>query len=487
MKLLKKIFGIVLVTLLLVISVPALALADGSSYGSGSGGFGGYGAGPGGFNGYGTGTGGFNPYGVGTGGFNPYGTTAGGFNGYGTVPGGFNGYGGPETGTYTPTPTGTPTSTDPTGPTGGPGTGPGPIDDGPTWATLSDQVIPENSPSGTIVYPGLRNLCFDDEAVNMQVITTSPNFDVGFVGDNLILNSLVANWNGQELVGLDCNGEQNSFVLIVSPVNDAPTFTTSPVTTATVNSAYTYNADAVDTENDPFTFALITSPIGMSLDTNTGVVSWTPSSSQTGSHTIRLRVTDNGGAFSEQAYIVTVGTGGSGGSGGGGGGGGGSSNRHHVAIERTSAGKSSFVCGETVDLEVGVSNFGRFTENVNVQMRSDDLGFLQSLNRNLKRRISDDFNFSVTLPEGIPNGFYTFVTKMSYKHGEDYDYKTITVTCDQEEVVPEVITTTEDEPEEERSIWMLVTLILSVLAGVALLVWFVLLLRDELSTTERFI
>ena len=52
--------------------------------------------------------------------------------------------------------------------------------------------------------------------------------------------------------------------------------------------------------------------------------------------------------------------------------------------------------------------------------------------------------------------------------------------------IEKVITTTEDK-SKERNLGMIITLILAIIAAGGLIVWFVLLLKDEFIITERFI
>src|SRR5574341_994415 len=221
MEMLQRIFGIIVLAFLVAIPVNVFA----EDFGSGSSGLSPYGSGSSGLNPYGSGSSGLNPYGIGSGGLNPYGS-----------------------GTTTTTGTGGsgPTSQPPTGPNPNPSPGPS----GTTWGQLNDQAIPEDSPVGTIVYAGLKSLCFNNNGVNMAVTTTSPNFDLIFRNNDLVLNRLTTNFNGQELVELSCNGVANSFTLTVSPVNDAPVFTSTPVTTATRNVLYSYDSNAVDVEKN---------------------------------------------------------------------------------------------------------------------------------------------------------------------------------------------------------------------------------------------
>tara|TARA_R110000796_G_scaffold69341_4_gene158257 strand:+ start:2325 stop:3512 length:1188 start_codon:yes stop_codon:yes gene_type:complete len=119
------------------------------------------------------------------------------------------------------------------------------------------------------------------------------------------------------------------------PRNLAPVITSSPVTTATDGTAYSYQVQATDPEGGSLSYSLPTKPTGMTISAS-GLVQWTPSSA--GSEAVIIRVTDDKAAFTDQAYtiavaeipylldILVVGGGGSGGcyywSGGGGGAGG---------------------------------------------------------------------------------------------------------------------------------------------------------------------
>lgn len=88
------------------------------------------------------------------------------------------------------------------------------------------------------------------------------------------------------------------------PINHSPTITSSAVTSATVNIAYTYDVNATDPDGDPLTYTLTTSPTGMAINSATGVISWTPSSAQMGDNNVTVEVTD-GEFMDSQSFIVT--------------------------------------------------------------------------------------------------------------------------------------------------------------------------------------
>ncbi len=80
-------------------------------------------------------------------------------------------------------------------------------------------------------------------------------------------------------------------IIFVNATNNTPPIIiSSPKTTATINEKYAYNADAIDSDNDILTFSLSTNASGMSLDSPTGIISFTPSSF--GFFTVNVSVTD---------------------------------------------------------------------------------------------------------------------------------------------------------------------------------------------------
>ncbi|MHC4841109.1 MAG: CE1 family esterase [Planctomycetota bacterium] len=89
--------------------------------------------------------------------------------------------------------------------------------------------------------------------------------------------------------------------------NIAPVFTSSAPTTATEAVAYAYQATATDADSDPVTFTLIVAPTGMSVVSGTGLVSWTPGSTQVGTHNVTLQASD-GTDNTNQSWVITVST-----------------------------------------------------------------------------------------------------------------------------------------------------------------------------------
>src|ERR1043166_695860 len=95
--------------------------------------------------------------------------------------------------------------------------------------------------------------------------------------------------------------------ILPAAVNQPPFFTSTPVTTATKNVAYAYQATAQDPEKDKITFSLVSGPKGMKIGQTTGLVQWTPT--QIGNQNVQLRVTDTKKASSTQSFTIRVGDG----------------------------------------------------------------------------------------------------------------------------------------------------------------------------------
>ena len=79
-------------------------------------------------------------------------------------------------------------------------------------------------------------------------------------------------------------------------VNDAPVITTDAGETATEDTEYTYAPVAFDAENDTLTWTISNQPSGMTIDSATGAISWTPTEGVTtsGSSRVTITVTDDG-------------------------------------------------------------------------------------------------------------------------------------------------------------------------------------------------
>ena len=96
----------------------------------------------------------------------------------------------------------------------------------------------------------------------------------------------------------------NLKVLDSTTGNNAPVITSTAVTTATVNTLYTYDVDASDADGDTLSYSLTNNPIGMNINSNSGLISWTPQN--IGSYDVNVKVSDNKNGVDEQLFVIVV-------------------------------------------------------------------------------------------------------------------------------------------------------------------------------------
>ncbi len=155
----------------------------------------------------------------------------------------------------------------------------------PSWLSLTNG-------SGSAVFFGSTTL-----------LGTPTNADVG---DHFV--SLLVTDSG----GLT---DTQSFTITVANVNDAPQFTSIPVTTATEDIQYTYSITATDADaGDVLTVTATILPSWLSLTNGSGsavflgstILVGTPTNDDVGTHFVSLLVTDSGGLTDTQSFTITV-------------------------------------------------------------------------------------------------------------------------------------------------------------------------------------
>jgi hypothetical protein len=87
--------------------------------------------------------------------------------------------------------------------------------------------------------------------------------------------------------------------------NSPPVIVSSPPTHVSGN-IYTYQVKAEDPDSDPVIFTLRTSPKGMTINNETGLIQWEVSKGDRGDHLIEIEAADPGGAKSLQRYTLTI-------------------------------------------------------------------------------------------------------------------------------------------------------------------------------------
>jgi hypothetical protein len=154
----------------------------------------------------------------------------------------------------------------------------------------------------------------ENDRLKIESVTQGKNGSVDINSDNTLNYSPNENFYGADAFTYtvsDGNGGTDSAAVRVKieAVNDTPTFTSKPITTATVGKEYKYDVDATDPDIlDTLVYSLIIEPMGMTIDSSTGLIQWIPTSTQTGANDVAVRVVDGGStpASSTQPFTINV-------------------------------------------------------------------------------------------------------------------------------------------------------------------------------------
>ncbi len=101
--------------------------------------------------------------------------------------------------------------------------------------------------------------------------------------------------------------DTQTFSITVMNVNDEPAITSTPILSAIEDAQYLYDVNAVDVDiGDRLIYSLDTAPLGMSIDSSTGLITWVPTNEQVGDNEVIVNVTDSIGAFATQGFSIIV-------------------------------------------------------------------------------------------------------------------------------------------------------------------------------------
>jgi len=74
--------------------------------------------------------------------------------------------------------------------------------------------------------------------------------------------------------------------------NEPPVIQSSPPLSAKLGDDYSYQVEAIDDNDADLTYSLILAPEGMTIDSSTGLITWTPTESQIGENNVSIKVSD---------------------------------------------------------------------------------------------------------------------------------------------------------------------------------------------------
>ena len=194
--------------------------------------------------------------------------------------------------------------------------------------------------------------------------------------------------------------------------NNKPIIESTPDTTAKVGIEYTYEIEATDPDaDDILTYSLTEKPTGMTINTSTGAVSWTPTEAQVGDHQVIIEVSD-GKVSVSQNFTITV------------------EEALLDSIEVLPSEMTVYI-GDSEDITSITANYDNETD-ADIELDSDDVSYS-----------SDDEEIATVSDLGVVTGVSTGITTItvSYTEGGIIETAVINVT------VPSVLTVISVQPE----------------------------------------
>jgi len=188
-----------------------------------------------------------------------------------------------------------------------------PVNDAPHWLTTPQFTFPEDSKGGQNLV-NLESYVVDAETPSKALVynvehVSEPSAAVTIDAKHNLSVTSGENYFGTIIIEVSASdGFLRSFTnmtVIVTPVNDPPVITSTPIRTAIATELYQYQVTALDIENNPLTFSLTSFISGMSIEATSGLITWVPTDAQTGSYEVKLRVSD-GLAFATQDFFIDV-------------------------------------------------------------------------------------------------------------------------------------------------------------------------------------
>jgi len=85
--------------------------------------------------------------------------------------------------------------------------------------------------------------------------------------------------------------------------NEAPVIQSSPTLSAKLGDDYSYQVEAIDDNDADLTYSLLLSPEGMTIDSSTGLLTWTPTESQIGENNVSIKVSDGWSGITQDFSI----------------------------------------------------------------------------------------------------------------------------------------------------------------------------------------
>ncbi len=185
----------------------------------------------------------------------------------------------------------------------------------PTTTNIPDQTVNEDSPQLVFdLFQSFSDKEDPDSSLKFTVNNSSPDLIKTTITGQYLYVDLLPNQNGVASITIICTDSKGAFVednitITINPVNDKPTFTSAPVTTANQKEAYTYLIMTADLENNQRTIIAV-APSWLSIIDNgdgTATLTGIPEQADVGTYQVEITVQEIlSGLFEKQTYTLTV-------------------------------------------------------------------------------------------------------------------------------------------------------------------------------------
>ncbi|GAJ14985.1 unnamed protein product, partial [marine sediment metagenome] len=88
--------------------------------------------------------------------------------------------------------------------------------------------------------------------------------------------------------------------------NVAPVIISEPIITATEDQLYSYQVEASDYNGDTLTYSSIIKPEGMNIDSENGLITWTPTNDQVGINQVEVEISDGKKSITQSFEIEVI-------------------------------------------------------------------------------------------------------------------------------------------------------------------------------------
>ncbi len=189
------------------------------------------------------------------------------------------------------------------------------INSKPTTTDIPDQTVNEDSPQLVFdLYQAFSDKEDPDTSLKFTVTNSSPDLIRTIItGQNLYVD-LLPDKSGTAILTIICTDTKGAFVedkitITITPINDKPTFSSSPITSVNQDQTYSYLVTTIDLEDDQRSFIAV-GPPWLSISDNgdgTATLTGVPDQSQVGEHQVEITVKENlSGLFEKQIYKLIV-------------------------------------------------------------------------------------------------------------------------------------------------------------------------------------